>query len=88
DSDLITTLIESWHPETNTFHIYQGEATITLKHVQFITRLSLNNRLVDRGALVSSKPDHKSLFEEKYLRKRTHTFDLKGGRLRMRWLWE
>ncbi|CAN0916119.1 Serine/threonine-protein phosphatase 7 long form homolog [Linum grandiflorum] len=39
DIELCTTLIERWRPETNTFHMYHGEMTITLEDVSFITGL-------------------------------------------------
>ncbi|CAN1789312.1 Serine/threonine-protein phosphatase 7 long form homolog, partial [Linum perenne] len=42
DPELITALVERWRPETNTFHLYDGEATITLKDVHFITGLSVD----------------------------------------------
>ncbi|CAN1128116.1 Protein MAIN-LIKE 1, partial [Linum perenne] len=42
DPELITALIERWHPETNTFHLYHGEATITLEDMNFITGLSVD----------------------------------------------
>ncbi|CAN0876181.1 Serine/threonine-protein phosphatase 7 long form homolog [Linum grandiflorum] len=44
--ELCTTLIERWRPETNTFHMYHGEMTITLEDVSFITGLP-----ADRGAV-------------------------------------
>ncbi|CAN1139309.1 Serine/threonine-protein phosphatase 7 long form homolog [Linum perenne] len=40
--DLITALVERWRPETNTFHLYHGEATITMEDVHFITGLTVD----------------------------------------------
>ncbi|CAN1156866.1 Protein MAIN-LIKE 2 [Linum perenne] len=42
DPELITALVERWRPETSTFHLYHGEATITLEDVHFITGLSVD----------------------------------------------
>ncbi|CAN1248798.1 Protein MAIN-LIKE 2, partial [Linum perenne] len=36
---LVTALIKMWWPETNTFHLIQGEATITLEDVEVLTGL-------------------------------------------------
>ncbi|CAN0847148.1 hypothetical protein LINGRAHAP2_LOCUS4819, partial [Linum grandiflorum] len=33
DPHLITTLMEHWGPEMNTFHMYHGECTVTLEDV-------------------------------------------------------
>ncbi|CAN1781562.1 Protein MAIN-LIKE 2, partial [Linum perenne] len=42
ESELITALVERWRPETSTFHLYHGEATITLEDVYFLTSLSID----------------------------------------------
>ncbi|CAN1753187.1 Protein MAIN-LIKE 2 [Linum perenne] len=42
DPELITTLVKSWHRESNTFHLYHGEATITLEDMHFLTGLSVD----------------------------------------------
>ncbi|CAN0846848.1 Protein MAIN-LIKE 1 [Linum grandiflorum] len=46
--ELCTALIDRWRPETNTFHMYHGEMTITLEHVAFITRLPVDGAAVIR----------------------------------------
>ncbi|CAN0917892.1 Protein MAINTENANCE OF MERISTEMS [Linum grandiflorum] len=50
--ELCTTLMDRWRPETNTFHMYHDEMTITLENVAFITRL-----LVDGAAVFDEYPD-------------------------------
>ncbi|CAN0920361.1 Serine/threonine-protein phosphatase 7 long form homolog, partial [Linum grandiflorum] len=39
DPHLITVLMELWKPETNTFHMYHGECSITLQDVAHLTGL-------------------------------------------------
>ncbi|CAN1215308.1 Protein MAIN-LIKE 2 [Linum perenne] len=47
--ELVTALLERWRPETNTFHLLQGEATITLKDVEVLTGLPTRGRPVSIG---------------------------------------
>ncbi|CAN0873545.1 Protein MAINTENANCE OF MERISTEMS [Linum grandiflorum] len=44
--ELCTTLMERWRLETNTFHMYHGEMTITLEDVSFITSLPVDGAVV------------------------------------------
>ncbi|CAN1351237.1 Serine/threonine-protein phosphatase 7 long form homolog [Linum perenne] len=47
--ELVTALLERWRPETNTFHLLQGEATITLEDVEVLTGLPTRGRSVSVG---------------------------------------
>ncbi|CAN1155573.1 Serine/threonine-protein phosphatase 7 long form homolog [Linum perenne] len=47
--ELVTALLERWRPETNTFHLLQGEATITLEDVEVLTGLPTRGRPVSVG---------------------------------------
>ncbi|CAN1760992.1 Serine/threonine-protein phosphatase 7 long form homolog [Linum perenne] len=46
DHDLITALLERWRPETHTFHMPEGECTVTLQDVNIISGLPVNGRAV------------------------------------------
>ncbi|CAN1323175.1 Serine/threonine-protein phosphatase 7 long form homolog, partial [Linum perenne] len=52
--ELVTALLERWQPETNTFHLVQGEATITLEDVEVLTGLPT------QGLPVLVAPDERS----------------------------
>ncbi|CAN1310320.1 Protein MAIN-LIKE 2, partial [Linum perenne] len=52
--ELVTVLLERWRPETNTFHLVQGEATITLEDVEILTGIPT------QGLPVFVAPDERS----------------------------
>jgi len=47
DIDMLTTLMERWDPNSNTFHLSMGEITVTLEDVYRITRLPIRGKLVN-----------------------------------------
>ncbi|CAN1777783.1 Protein MAIN-LIKE 2, partial [Linum perenne] len=53
-NELVTTLLERWRPETNTFHHIQGKTTITLEDVEVLTELPAT------GLPVTTAPDRRS----------------------------
>lgn len=61
DRRLLTPLIERWRPETNTFHLRQGEMTITLEDVAVLTGLPIAGKAVTG---VTDCDDWRSVCEE------------------------
>ncbi|CAI0558368.1 unnamed protein product [Linum tenue] len=46
DNDLLTAMAERWRPETHTFHLPEGEMTITLKDVAILTGMPISGDAV------------------------------------------
>ncbi|CAN1777682.1 Protein MAIN-LIKE 2 [Linum perenne] len=86
DPELITALVERWRPETNTFHLYGGEATITLEDVHFITGLSVDGLPVTSPRLIPTDLDELCAYVESQLGKKPATSDVLLGRIKMTWL--
>ncbi|CAN0838810.1 Protein MAIN-LIKE 1 [Linum grandiflorum] len=83
--ELYTTLIDQWRLETNTFHMYHDEMTITLEDVSFITGLP-----VDGGAVFQEYPAKDYDWDATIFRILGETPGkgdyAKDGRLKLTWL--
>ncbi|CAN1127540.1 Serine/threonine-protein phosphatase 7 long form homolog, partial [Linum perenne] len=86
DPELITALVERWRPETNTFHLYHGEATITLEDMHFITGLTVDGLAVTLASLIPTEAEKLQDYVQNLLGKRPNTSDLSSGRIKMTWL--
>ncbi|CAN1829786.1 Protein MAIN-LIKE 2 [Linum perenne] len=94
DPELIMTLVERWRPETNTIHLYRGEATITLEDVHFLTGLSVDDWLFEssmhistNGPTLATKKICREIAEEEDLKNERREKKRRGGRGRGMWRW-
>ncbi|XP_021739449.1 serine/threonine-protein phosphatase 7 long form homolog [Chenopodium quinoa] len=83
DRALITALVERWRQETHSFHLPVGEATVTLRDVEILTRLPVHGRAVT-GPIIQ---DPRGLVE-RVLGVRPEATDVRGTGLRHIWLRE
>ncbi|CAN1128255.1 Serine/threonine-protein phosphatase 7 long form homolog [Linum perenne] len=86
DPELSTALVERWRPETSTFHLYHGEATITLEDMHVLTGLSINGELVESQRCLPTVDYDLQNYVMELLGKKPSTADLSAGRVKMTWL--
>lgn len=85
DHSLISALVERWRPETNTFHLACGEATITLEDVAYIYGLPINGRVVT-GRTFSSPTTVSEVCLELLGKEPQQGIDCNGSDLKLTWL--
>ncbi|CAN1164428.1 Protein MAIN-LIKE 2, partial [Linum perenne] len=80
--ELVTTLVERWRPETNTFHLVAGEATIILEDVEVLTGLPTT------GSHVVVSPDERPMTEicEQWLGIAPPPSAIQGRTVRVSWV--
>ncbi|CAN1137113.1 Serine/threonine-protein phosphatase 7 long form homolog [Linum perenne] len=86
DPELITVLVERWHPETNTFYLYYGETTISLEDVHFLTGLSVDGEPVESEMRLTTEALVLQEYVESLLGRKHTISDLSVGRVKMTWL--
>ncbi|RWR76234.1 protein MAIN-LIKE 2 [Cinnamomum micranthum f. kanehirae] len=85
DHALISALVERWRPETNTFHLASGEATVTLEDVAYIYGLPINGRVVT-GRTFSSPTTVSEVCLELLGKQPQQGSDCNGSDLKLTWL--
>ncbi|CAN0845416.1 Protein MAIN-LIKE 2 [Linum grandiflorum] len=75
--------MERWRPETNTFHMYHGEVSITLQDVAHLTGLSVSG---DALYVEYEKETNWAAIVQEVLGKSPVGHMKDGGRVLMRWL--
>ncbi|CAN1334518.1 Serine/threonine-protein phosphatase 7 long form homolog [Linum perenne] len=83
DHDLITALIERWRPETHTFHMPEGECTVTLQDVNIISGLPINGRAITGRV---SGQWIQMIYDFLGHQLDVESTDIKGSQLKLRWL--
>ncbi|CAN0926032.1 Serine/threonine-protein phosphatase 7 long form homolog [Linum grandiflorum] len=83
DPHLITALMERWRKETNTFHMYHGDVSVTLQDVAHLTGLSVTG---DALYVEYEKDTNWAAIVEEVLGKSLGGHLKDGGRVQMRWL--
>ncbi|CAN1249391.1 Serine/threonine-protein phosphatase 7 long form homolog [Linum perenne] len=81
DPELIMTLVERWRPETNTIHLYRGEATITLEDVHFLTGLSVDDWLFESSMHISTNGPTLATYVERLLGRKLEISELSSVRV-------
>ncbi|CAN0829914.1 Protein MAIN-LIKE 2 [Linum grandiflorum] len=75
--------MERWRPETNTFHMYHGEVSITLQDIAHLTGLSVSG---DALYVEYEKETNWAAIVQEVLGKSPVGHMKDGGRVQMRWL--
>ncbi|CAN1845094.1 Protein MAIN-LIKE 1 [Linum perenne] len=80
--ELVTALVERWRPETNTFHLVAGEATITLEDVEVLTGLPTT------GSPLIVSPDERPVTDicQQWLGVAPPPSAIQGRRVRVSWV--
>lgn len=82
DHALITSLVERWRPETHTFHLPVGEATVTLQDVEVIWGLRIDGPPVTGVDVAHTREEWRGICAE-LLGFSPDPTDFDGGRLRV-----
>ena len=80
---MITTFVERWRPETHSFHLPQGECTITLQDIVVLIGLPVDGDVV----IDHTHTDWRRLCHD-FLRVILGDRDIDGQRLHLNWLLE